>query len=71
MEKEWPSLKCTSDEKNIFCGILADPENNFMETLEKSALKKYPAVKYLISLLLNVRLRKCLAQSKKLKRLES
>ena len=32
MEKEWPSHKRTSDETNLFCEILADPMNNFMET---------------------------------------
>ena len=47
MEKEQPSRKWTSDETNPFlCEILADPENNFMEPLEKSALKKHPEVKY-------------------------
>ena len=40
MEKEHPSRKCTSDETKPFCKILADPVNNFMETLEKRALKK-------------------------------
>ena len=33
MEKEWTSYKWTSDETNLFCEILADLLNNFMETL--------------------------------------
>ena len=41
MEKKQPSRKRASDETNLFCEILADPENNSMETLEKSALKKH------------------------------
>ena len=55
MEKDRSSRKWTSDETNLFCEILADPENNFMETLEKTALKKHPTVKYLITLLLNLK----------------
>ena len=55
MEKKQPSRKWTSDETNLFCEILADPENNSMETLEKSALKKHYAAKYLIPLLLNLK----------------
>ena len=53
MEKKRPSRRWTPDKTNLFCQILADPENNFMETLEKGALKKHPTVKYLISLLLD------------------
>ena len=48
MEKEQPSQKWTSDETNIFCEILADPVSNFMETLERGALKRHSAVKCLI-----------------------
>ena len=55
MEKERPSHKWTSDETNLFCEILADPVKNFMETLERGALKRYSAVKYLIPLLLNLK----------------
>ena len=40
-----------SDETNLFCEILADPVKNFMENLEREALKKYSAVNYLITLL--------------------
>ena len=40
MEKERLSDKWTSDKTNLFCEILADPVNNFMETLESEALKK-------------------------------
>ena len=40
MEKKRPSHKWTSGETNLFSQILADPENNFMVTLKKSALKK-------------------------------
>ena len=32
-EKEGSSHNWISDETNIFCEILADPVNNFMETL--------------------------------------
>ena len=53
MEKKRPSRWWTPDKTNLFCQILADPENNFTETLEKGALKKHPTVKYLISLLLD------------------
>ena len=53
MEKKRRSRKLTSDEVNLFCEILADPENNFVETLQKSPLKKHPTVRYLTPLLLN------------------
>ena len=33
MEKKQPSPKWTYDETNLFCEILSDPVNNFMETL--------------------------------------
>ena len=55
MEKKRPSHQWTSGETNLFSQILADPENNFMVTLKKSALKKHPIVKYLIPLLLNLK----------------
>ena len=55
MEKKRPSHKWTSDETNLFSQILADPENNFMVTLKKSAFKKHPIVKYLIPLLPNLK----------------
>ena len=55
MDKERPSHKWTSDETNLFCVILADPVNNFMETLERGATKKPSPVNYLISLLLNLK----------------
>ena len=55
MEKERPSHKWTSDNINLFCEILADLGNNFMETLQKGALKRHSAVKYLIPLLLNLK----------------
>ena len=67
MEKERPSHKWTSDEKNLFCEILADPVRSFMETLKKRALKRYSAVKYLIPLLLN--LNKMFSFKKKIKKL--
>ena len=35
MKKERPSHKRTSDETNLFCEILADPMNNFMETSQR------------------------------------
>ena len=35
MEKERPSHKQTSDETNFFCEVLADPVDNFMDTLER------------------------------------
>ena len=41
MEKEQSSRKWTSDKTNLFCDILADLVNNFMETLEKRALKNH------------------------------
>ena len=53
MDKERPPQKWTSDETNFFCKILADPENNLMETLERGALKRHSAVKHLIPLSLN------------------
>ena len=55
MEKERPSHKQTSDETNFFCEVLADPVDNFMDTLERGALKKHSAVNYLIPLLLNLK----------------
>ena len=55
MEKQWPSLKWTSDETNLFCEIFADPVKYFMETLERGALKRHSARKYLIPLLLNLK----------------
>ena len=42
IEKERPSQEWTSDETNLFCEILADPVNNFMETLERWVLKSIP-----------------------------
>ena len=53
MGKERPSHKCTSDETNLFSEILADRSKHFMETLERGALKRHSAVKYLIPLLVN------------------
>ena len=44
-----------SDETNLFCEILADPVKNFMENLEREALKKHSAVNYLITLLQNLK----------------
>ena len=55
MEKERTSRKWTSHEKNLFCEILADLVNNFMETLQRGALKRHSAVKCLIPLLLNLK----------------
>ena len=55
MEKQWPSLNWTSDETNLFCEIFADPVKYFMETLERGALKRHSARKYLIPLLLNLK----------------
>ena len=54
MEKMRPFGKWSSDKTNLFCEILAYPEN-FMETLEKSAFKKHPTVECLIPLLLNLK----------------
>ena len=67
MEKEWPCHKWTSDGTNHFCEILADPAKYFMETLERGALKRHSAEKYLISLLLN--LKKMFSSKKKIKKL--
>ena len=39
MEKDRASHKWTFDETNLFWEILADPVNNFMETLERGMLK--------------------------------
>ena len=39
METEWTPRKWTSDEANLFCEILADPVNSFMETSEKRVFK--------------------------------
>ena len=55
MEKERPFHQWTSDETNLFCEILADLVNNFMETLQRGALKRHSAVKCLIPLLLNLK----------------
>ena len=55
MEKMQPFCKWSSDKTNLFCEILAYPEKNFMETLEKSAFKKHPTVECLIPLLLNLK----------------
>ena len=63
MEKERPSHKWTCDETNLICDILTDPVNNFMETLQRGALKRHSAVKYLTPLLLN--LKKMLSSKKK------
>ena len=41
MKKERPSHKWTRDERNLFCEILTDPVNNFMETLGRRALKTF------------------------------
>ena len=43
MEEKQSFCKWASDEANRFYEILADAENNFVETL-----KKHPAVNYLI-----------------------
>ena len=40
MKKEQPSHKWTSDETNLFCEILADLVNNFMETFIERGTKK-------------------------------
>ena len=50
MEEKQPFCKWASDEANRFYEILADAENNFVETL-----KKHPTVNYLIQLLLNLK----------------
>ena len=50
MEKEQPSL-WTSDETNFFCEILANPINNFMETLENMTLKKSSLRKVFVSII--------------------
>ena len=72
MEKEQPSRKWTSDETSLFCEILPDPINSFMETLEKRALKNYQHMKYLISLLLDLKKAwKVLSSKKKFKNFES
>ena len=42
-------------ETNLFCEILAEPANNFMEPLWRWSLKKHSTVKYLIPLLLNLK----------------
>ena len=55
MEKERPSHKQTSDETNLFCVILADPVNSFMEALARGALKKPSPVNYLIPLMPNLK----------------
>ena len=57
MEKEQTSRKWTSHEANLFCEILADlVNNNFIETLQRGALKRHSAVTYLITLLLNLKI---------------
>ena len=58
MEKEWPSHKWTSDETNVFCEILADPVNFFMETLERGALKMHSAV-FIFKLFIDIFQRHC------------
>ena len=50
MEEKQPFCNWASDEANRFYEILADAENNFVETL-----KKHPTVNYLIQLLLNLK----------------
>ena len=50
MEEKQSFCKWASDEANRFYEILADAENNFVETL-----KKHPTVNYLIQLLLNLK----------------
>ena len=55
MEKERASHKWTSNETNLSCEILADPVKNVMENLERRALKRHSAAKYLIPLLLNLK----------------
>ena len=65
MEKERSSHKWTSDESNLFCEILTDPGNNFVENLERGALKKHSAVNYSISLLLNLKVWKMLSSKEK------
>lgn len=40
MEKELPSDKWTSNETNLFCEILSDPVNNFVQTLERRGAEK-------------------------------
>ena len=55
MEKERPFHKWTFHETNLFCEILADLVNNFMETLKRGTLKRHSVVKYLIPLLLNLK----------------
>ena len=50
MEEKQPFCKWASDEANRFYEILADAENNFVETL-----KKHPAENYLIPQLLNLK----------------
>ena len=55
MKKERTSHKWSSHETNLFCEILADLGNNFMEILQRGALKRHSAVKYLIPLLLNLK----------------
>ena len=55
MEEKQPFCKWASDEANRFYEILADAENNFVETLQKNSCKKHPTVNYLIPLLLNLK----------------
>ena len=50
MEEKQPFCKWASDEANRFYEILADAENNFVETL-----KKHPAENYLIPQLMNLK----------------
>ena len=63
------------DETILFCEILADPVNNFMETLERGALKKHSAANYLIPLLLSLKkvwkIWKMLSSKKKFKNLKA
>ena len=67
MKKEQPSHKWTSDETNLFCEILADLANNFMETFIERGAKKAFSSEVFDSLLLN--LKKTLSSKKKIKKL--
>ena len=67
MEKKRLSHKWTSDETILFCGILTDPVNNFMETVQTGALKRHSTMNYLIPLLLNLKkARKMLSSKEKI-----
>ena len=72
MVKEQSSRKRNFDETNLFCKILADPENNSMETLEKSALKTFSSeVSDFIIAEFKEGLEKCSALRQKFKKPES